>query len=127
MMSSSWPPLWLLQIRAGREKWLVIAPVYARMPKRWRCIYDAAVLFVIQRPCRARRDGEPVSKGQRLIKILFVVVLLVLLFGGGAKMIVAGGAQSLNMADRLSGQGNGQRLLPRAHPDGRGPPQAPPP
>ena len=50
-------------------------------------------------------------EGRRLIKILFVVLLLVLLFGGGAKMIVAGGAKSLNMADRLLGQGDGARLL----------------
>ncbi len=65
-------------------------------------------------------DGEPVSKGQRLIKILFVVLLLVLLFGGGAKMIVAGGAKSLNMADRLLGQGDGARLLIGDQPYGNG-------
>src|SRR3546814_12253875 len=72
---------------------------------------DAAVVSGARPPCRARRDGGPVSKGQRLIKILFVVLLLVLLFGGGAKMIVAGGAKSLNMEHRLLGQGAGERLL----------------
>lgn len=66
----------------------------------------------------------PVSKGRRLIKFLFVVVLLVLLFGGGAKMIVAGGAKSLNMADRLLGQGDGARLLLADQPYGRGPRQS---
>lgn len=66
----------------------------------------------------------PVSKGRRLIKFLFVVVLLVLLFGGGAKMIVAGGAKSLNMADRLLGQGDGSRLLLADQPYGRGPRQS---
>src|SRR3546814_18859213 len=116
IMSSEVPSLWRLQIRARREKWLVIMPVYARMPKRWHDIggIDAAVLSGARPPCRARRDGGPVSKGQRLIKILFVVLLLVLLFGGGAKMIVAGGAKSLNMADRLLGQGDGARLLLRS-------------
>ncbi|WP_447750656.1 alpha/beta hydrolase [Sphingopyxis fribergensis] len=59
-----------------------------------------------------------------MIKLLFVVVLLVLLFGGGAKMIVAGGAKSLNMADRLLGQGDGARLLLGDQPYGRGPRQS---
>lgn len=68
--------------------------------------------------------AEPVSKGRRLIKYLFVVILLVLLFGGGAKMIVAGGAKSLNMADRLLGQGDGARLLLGDQPYGRGPRQS---
>ncbi|MBO9696060.1 MAG: alpha/beta hydrolase [Sphingopyxis sp.] len=66
----------------------------------------------------------PVSKGRRLIKFLFVVVLLVLLFGGGAKMIAAGGAKSLNMADRLLGQGDGARLLLADQPYGSGPRQS---
>jgi len=66
----------------------------------------------------------PVSKGRRLIKLLFVVLLLVLLFGGGAKMIVAGGAKSLNMADRLLGQGDGARLLLSDQPYGNGPRQS---
>ena len=64
-----------------------------------------------------------VFKGRRLIKFLFLVLLLVLLFGGGAKMIVAGGAKSLNMADRLLGQGEGARLLLADQPYGRGPRQ----
>ncbi|MDK2762319.1 MAG: alpha/beta hydrolase, partial [Sphingopyxis sp.] len=59
-----------------------------------------------------------------MIKILFVLLLLVLLFGGGAKMIVAGGAKSLNMADRLLGQGDGARLLLADQPYGRGPRQS---
>jgi len=66
----------------------------------------------------------PVSKGRRLIKLLFVVVLLVLLFGGSAKMIVAGGAKSLNMADRLLGQSDGARLLLSDQPYGTGPRQS---
>lgn len=66
----------------------------------------------------------PVSKGRRLIKFLFVVLLLVLLFGGGAKMIVAGGAKSLDMADRLLGQGDGTRLLLGDQPYGNGPRQS---
>lgn len=65
-----------------------------------------------------------VSKGRRLIKFLFIVVLLVLLFGGGARMIVAGGAKSLNMADKLLGQGDGARLLLADQPYGRGPRQS---
>src|SRR3546814_17936401 len=93
------------------------------MPKRWPCIgcSDAAVLSGARPLCRARRDGGPVSKGQRLSKVLFVGLLLVLLFGGGAKMIVAGGAKSLNMADRLLGQGDGARLLLADQPYGSGP------
>ncbi|MGH6634083.1 MAG: alpha/beta hydrolase, partial [Sphingopyxis sp.] len=59
-----------------------------------------------------------------MIKFLFVLLLLVLLFGGGAKMIVAGGAKSLNMADRLLGQGDGVWLLLGDQPYGRGPRQS---
>ncbi len=66
----------------------------------------------------------PVSKGRRLIKLLFVMLLLVLLFGGGAKMIVAGGAKSLNMADRLLGQSDGARLLLTDQSYGNGPRQS---
>ena len=64
------------------------------------------------------------AKGRRLIKILFVLLLLVLLFGGGAKLVVSGGAKSLNMADRLLGQGDGARLLLADQPYGRGPRQS---
>src|SRR3546814_15728160 len=39
-------------------------------------------------------------------------------------MIVAGGAKSLNMADRLLGQGDGARLLLADQPYGRGPRQS---
>ena len=66
----------------------------------------------------------PVSKGRRLIKLLFVLLLLVLLFGGAAKMIVAGGAKSLNMADRLLGRGDGVRLLLADQRYGDGPRQS---
>lgn len=62
-------------------------------------------------------------KVPRLIKFLLLIVLLVLLFGGGAKMLVAGGAKSLNMADRLLGSDGGARLLLEAQPYGRGPRQ----
>ena len=60
----------------------------------------------------------------RLIKFLFLIVLLLLLFGGGAKMIVAGGAKSLDMADKLLGKGDGARLLLADQPYGRGPRQS---
>jgi len=50
------------------------------------------------------------SKGRRLIKFLVVAVLLVLLFGGAARMIVAGGAKSLNLGDRLLGDADGATL-----------------
>ena len=50
------------------------------------------------------------SKGRRLIKFLVVAVLLALLLGGGARMIVAGGAKSLNLGDRLLGDGDGATL-----------------
>ena len=39
-----------------------------------------------------------------MIKFLVVAALLVLLFGGAARMIVAGGAKSLNLGDRLLGR-----------------------
>ena len=55
-----------------------------------------------------------------MIKIIIVAVLLLLLFGGGAKAIVAGGAKSLDMADRLLGSGNGARLLLAGQPYGHG-------
>jgi len=63
------------------------------------------------------------AKGRRLIKFIIVVVLLVLLFGGGAKMVVAGGAKSLDMADKLLGSGDGARLLLSDQPYGHGPRQ----
>ena len=58
-----------------------------------------------------------------LLKILFVMILLVLLFGGGAKAVVAGGAKSLDMADRLLGAGGARRLL-GGRPYGGGPRQS---
>lgn len=58
-----------------------------------------------------------------MIKFIIVVALLILLFGGGAKLVVASGAKSLNMADRLLGQGDGARLLLGGQLYGRGPRQ----
>lgn len=59
-----------------------------------------------------------------MLKFLLLIALLVLLFGGGAKMIAAGGARSLNMADRLLGNGSGARLLLENQLYGRGPRQS---
>ena len=53
-----------------------------------------------------------------MIKFLIVAILLVLLFGGGARMIVAGGAKSLNLGDRLLGSGDGATLQVQAQPYG---------
>lgn len=54
--------------------------------------------------------AAPISKGRRLIKYLLVAVLLILLFGGAARVIVAGGAKSLNLGDRLLGDSHGATL-----------------
>ena len=64
------------------------------------------------------------AKGRRLIKFIIVAVLLLLLFGSGAKMVVAGGAKSLNMADKLLGSDGGARLLLSDQPYGNGPRQS---
>jgi len=64
--------------------------------------------------------ADQTAKGRRLIKFLIVVILLVLLFGGGARMIVAGGAKSLNLGDRLLGDGDGATLQVQAQPYGAG-------
>ena len=61
-----------------------------------------------------------ISKGRRLIKFLVVAVLLVLLFGGAARMIVAGGAKSLNLGDRLLGDSDGATLQVAGQPYGAG-------
>jgi len=61
-----------------------------------------------------------ISKGRRLIKFLLVAVLLVLLFGGAARMIVAGGAKSLNLGDRLLGDSDGATLQVAGQPYGPG-------
>jgi len=58
------------------------------------------------------------AKGRRLIKFLIVVILLVLLFGGGARLIVGGGAKSLNLGDRLLGDGDGATLQVAGQPYG---------
>ena len=55
-----------------------------------------------------------------MIKLLIVVILLVLLIGGGARLIVAGGAKSLNLGDRLLGDGDGATLQVQAQPYGEG-------
>ena len=64
--------------------------------------------------------AAPISKGRRLIKFLVVAVLLVLLFGGAARMIVAGGAKSLNIGDRLLGDSDGATLQVAGQPYGAG-------
>jgi acetyl esterase/lipase len=64
--------------------------------------------------------ADQTAKGRRLIKFLIVVILLVLLFGGGARLIVAGGAKSLNLGDRLLGDGDGATLQVQAQPYGAG-------
>lgn len=55
-----------------------------------------------------------------MIKFVIVAILLVLLFGVGARMIVAGGAKSLNLGDRLLGDGNGATLQVAGQPYGPG-------
>ncbi|WP_332816826.1 alpha/beta hydrolase [Sphingopyxis sp.] len=55
-----------------------------------------------------------------MIKFLIVVILLVLLFGGGARLIVGGGAKSLNLGDRLLGDGDGATLQVAGQPYGSG-------
>ena len=64
--------------------------------------------------------AAPISKGRRLIKFLVVAALLVLLFGGAARMIVAGGAKSLNIGDRLLGDSDGATLQVAGQPYGAG-------
>ncbi len=61
-----------------------------------------------------------VREQRRLIKFLLLIGLLLLLFGGGARAIVAGGAKSLDLADKLLGSGKGARLLLADQPYGRG-------
>ena len=61
-------------------------------------------------------------KGQRrLIKYLLLIGLLILLFGGGTRLVVAGGAKSLNLGDRLLGNGDGATLQVAGQPYGAGP------
>lgn len=65
--------------------------------------------------------SEQAVKGQwRLVKFLIVAILLVLLFGGGTRLVVAGGAKSLNLADRLLGDGDGATLQVAGQPYGPG-------
>jgi acetyl esterase/lipase len=65
-------------------------------------------------------SGEPVKGQRRLIKFLLIVGLLILLFGGGTRMILAGGAKSLNLGDRLLGDGDGATLQVAGQPYGPG-------
>lgn len=60
------------------------------------------------------------TKGPRVIKFLVVAALLVLLFGGAARMIVAGGAKSLNLGDRVLGDSVGATLQVAGQPYGAG-------
>ncbi|MBK6411801.1 alpha/beta hydrolase [Sphingopyxis sp.] len=55
-----------------------------------------------------------------MIKFLVVAALLVLLFGGAARMIVAGGAKSLNLGDRVLGDSVGATLQVAGQPYGAG-------
>ncbi|WP_293700219.1 MULTISPECIES: alpha/beta hydrolase [unclassified Sphingopyxis] len=55
-----------------------------------------------------------------MIKFLLVGVLLILLFGGAARIIVAGGAKSLNLGDRLLGDSDGATLQVAGQPYGAG-------
>ncbi|HEV7341133.1 MAG TPA: alpha/beta hydrolase [Sphingopyxis sp.] len=55
-----------------------------------------------------------------MIKFLLVAVLLILLFGGAARIIVAGGAKSLNLGDRLLGDSDGATLQVAGQPYGSG-------
>lgn len=64
---------------------------------------------------------KPVKEQRRLIKYLLLVGVLILLFGGGARLVVAGGARSLNLGDRLLGDGNGAVLQVAGQPYGPGP------
>lgn len=59
-----------------------------------------------------------------MLKYLLIAVLLLLLFGGAVKRVIAGGAKSLDMADKLLGRGDGARLLLTDQPYGRGPRQS---
>lgn len=61
-----------------------------------------------------------ISKGRRVLKFLVVAVLLVLLVGGATRMIVAGGAKSLNIGDRLLGDSEGATLQVAGQPYGAG-------
>lgn len=64
---------------------------------------------------------EPVKGQRRLIKFLILVGLLILLFGGGTRLVVSGGAKSLNLGDKLLGDGDGATLQVAAQPYGEGP------
>ncbi|MBU0823470.1 MAG: alpha/beta hydrolase [Alphaproteobacteria bacterium] len=55
-----------------------------------------------------------------MLKFLVVAVLLVLLVGGATRMIVAGGAKSLNIGDRLLGDSEGATLQVAGQPYGAG-------
>lgn len=75
---------------------------------------------MLRGPAKGGRMTDAGRKGRRLIKYLFILLILLLLFGGGAKLIVAGGAKSLDLADKLLGGGGGAKLLLAGQPYGRG-------
>lgn len=64
---------------------------------------------------------KPVKGQRRLIKYLLLIGLLILLFGGGARLVVAGGAKSLNLGDKLLGSSDGATLQVEGQPYGPGP------
>ena len=64
---------------------------------------------------------ERKAKGSRLTKFLVAAILLILLFGGGTRLIVAGGAKSLDLGDRLLGKGDGATLQVEGQAYGPGP------
>jgi len=66
-------------------------------------------------------SDKPAKGQRRLIKFLILIGLLVLLFGGGTRLVVSGGAKSLNLGDKLLGDGDGATLQVAAQPYGEGP------
>lgn len=65
-------------------------------------------------------SDKPVKGQRRLIKYLIIIGLLILLFGGGTRLIVGGGAKSLNLGDKLLGNGDGATLQVAGQPYGSG-------
>lgn len=65
-------------------------------------------------------SDKPVKGQRRLIKYLIIIGLLILLLGGGTRLIVGGGAKSLNLGDKLLGNGDGATLQVAGQPYGSG-------
>jgi acetyl esterase/lipase len=63
-------------------------------------------------------SDKPVKGQRRLIKYLIIIGLLILLLGGGTRLIVGGGAKSLNLGDKLLGNGDGATLQVAGQPYG---------